>query len=81
MANFGARLAYPIPERIVNRRLEGREAAVRAALDPWSPLRAAIARSVRALMNSLLGDRNGADERARPLGSHARSNTGSRRVA
>jgi hypothetical protein len=50
MANFGARLAYPIPDRIVARSSAEQALASREALDRSTPLQRAIARVVLTLL-------------------------------
>jgi hypothetical protein len=80
MANFGARLAYPIPQRIVNRTLEGRPLAAREAIDPWLPLRSAMVGAVRALLASLT-DHEAKDVHAPARRERDKSASRSRRVA
>lgn len=50
MANFGARLAYPVPDRIVARRRHEEEIASRRAFDRSSPFQRAIVRVVLTLL-------------------------------
>lgn len=52
MSNFGARLAYPIPDRIVARRMQEQELASRLAFYRSSPFQRAIVRVVLTLLGT-----------------------------
>jgi hypothetical protein len=78
MANFGARLAYPTPDRIVARQRAQQEIASREALERSTPFQRAVVRVVLALLGVRAAS-TGRDEYTLPIPGDVRER--SRRVA